>query len=174
MSDVPTIKLVMFASLKLLSTLEWNFSRHPMCASRHITARYSPLPLAPCVFFQAHHSEILASSSGTVCVLPGTSQRDTRLFLWHRVCSSRHITARYSPLPLAPCVFFQAHYSEVLPFSSFGLWYHTQPQHLNSAKYRNTDCAVRNFNIKWLRRYVTNRKVVGSKPDEVNDFYQVT
>jgi hypothetical protein len=25
-----------------------------------------------------------------------------------------------------------------------------------------------------LRRYVTNRKVAGSRPDEVNDFYQVT
>jgi hypothetical protein len=26
----------------------------------------------------------------------------------------------------------------------------------------------------WLRRYVTNLKVAGSRPDEVNDFYQVT
>jgi hypothetical protein len=28
--------------------------------------------------------------------------------------------------------------------------------------------------IQWLRRYVTNLKVAGSRPDEVNDFYQVT
>jgi hypothetical protein len=27
---------------------------------------------------------------------------------------------------------------------------------------------------QWLRRYVTNRKVACSRPDEVNDFYQVT
>jgi hypothetical protein len=27
---------------------------------------------------------------------------------------------------------------------------------------------------QWLRRYVTNRKVAGLRPDEVNDFYQVT
>jgi hypothetical protein len=26
----------------------------------------------------------------------------------------------------------------------------------------------------WLRRCVTNRKVAGSRPDEVNDFYQFT
>jgi hypothetical protein len=26
----------------------------------------------------------------------------------------------------------------------------------------------------WLRRYVTKRKVAGSRPDEVNDFYQFT
>jgi hypothetical protein len=26
----------------------------------------------------------------------------------------------------------------------------------------------------WLRRYVTDLKVAGSRPDEVNDFYQVT
>jgi hypothetical protein len=35
---------------------------------------------------------------GTAYIHPGTSQRDTRLFLsvcsWHRVCSSRHVTAR--------------------------------------------------------------------------------
>jgi hypothetical protein len=27
---------------------------------------------------------------------------------------------------------------------------------------------------QWLRRYVTNRKVAGSRPDEVNVFYQFT
>jgi hypothetical protein len=31
-----------------------------------------------------------------------------------------------------------------------------------------------NINNNWLRRYVTNLKVAGSRPDEVNDFYQVT
>jgi hypothetical protein len=27
---------------------------------------------------------------------------------------------------------------------------------------------------QWLKRYVTHLKVAGSRPDEVNDFYQVT
>jgi hypothetical protein len=93
------------------------FLWHPVCSSRHITARHSPLPLAPCMLIQAHHSKTLTSSSGTVYVHPGTSQRDTDHFLWHRVCSSRHTTARHSPLPLASCVFIQAHHSEMLTTS---------------------------------------------------------
>jgi hypothetical protein len=28
--------------------------------------------------------------------------------------------------------------------------------------------------LGYVRRYVTNLKVAGSRPDEVNDFYQVT
>jgi hypothetical protein len=31
-----------------------------------------------------------------------------------------------------------------------------------------------NFYMCQYRRYVTNLKVAGSRPDEVNDFYQVT
>jgi hypothetical protein len=77
------------------------------------------LLLAPYMFVHARPSETLTSSSGTVCVRPGTFQRDTHFFLWHRVCSSRHITARHSPLPLSPCVFIQAHHSETHLF----LWH---------------------------------------------------
>jgi hypothetical protein len=77
------------------------FLWHRVCSSRHIPTRHSPLPLAPCVFIQAQHSETLTSSSGYVCVRPGTPQRDTHLFLWHRMFSSRHTTARHSPLPLS-------------------------------------------------------------------------
>jgi hypothetical protein len=39
------------------------------------------------------------------------------------------------------------------------------------------DCATLipfHVDVSWLRRYVTNQKVAGSRPDEVNDFYQFT
>jgi hypothetical protein len=44
-------------------------------------------------------------------------------------------------------------------------------------KVRNTvttQCLTGHTVAYWLRRYVTNQRVAGSRPNEVNDFYQFT
>jgi hypothetical protein len=40
--------------------------------------------------------------------------------------------------------------------------------------YTSTQFPMCLVDVQWLRRYVTNRKVAGSRRDELNDFYLFT
>jgi hypothetical protein len=103
--DVCTVKVIVDSRMKFfLGTAHV----HPDTSQRDTRLFLSQF-LAPCVFIQAHHSEILTSSSLSLFLAP---------CMFIQAHHSEILASSSLSSFLAPCVFIQAHHSEILASSS--------------------------------------------------------